>query len=388
MTSARQNAGSPVGVAYIVATQAFGGPERQIIGVLSELDRSRFDPVLISFTRYHGERRPVLVEAEAAGLATVAIRMTTPFDPRAIPLLARALRRHRVGIISPRGYKADLLGLLLGRLLGLPVVATCGGWTGHTWRVQFYERVDRMAYRFMDAIVAVSEATRRQVIGFGARPERVRVVPNAVDGRRYHPGDGTALRAELGIAPEATVIAAMGRLSPEKGHRYLVEAFAQLPRAKPLHLLFVGDGPERSRLEELAASRGVSDVTFAGWQRDMAAFYRAADLVALPSLAEGLPNAVLEAMACAKPIVASDVGGVGEVIRDGETGLLVRPSDAAALRDALSRLVEDPSQAAALAQRAHAHAGGLTFTRNARLLETVYRDVLDARRSHSARGGR
>ncbi|UCH33718.1 MAG: glycosyltransferase [Armatimonadota bacterium] len=363
-----------------MATRSHGGPERQILGVATRHERSRFRPLIVSFVSYHGERRPVLDEANRAGLPTAAVRMTATLDPRGVSGLARMLRQEAISLVATYGYKADILGLMAGRLVGVPVVATCGGWTGHTRLVCLYEALDKLALRLADRVIAVSEATRSALLQSGVDPRRIAVVPNAVDGERFRPGDGSRLRAELGVAPDTAVIVSVGRLSREKGHRYLIDAAAQLRSPQRIHLLFVGDGPEKPALERLVASHDMTAMTtFAGWRTDVVPFYRAADIVVLPSLTEGLPVALLEAMACGKPVVASDVGGVAEVLGASAYGLVVPPANPSALTNALACLVERRHFAHALAERARERATQMTFDTSVRLLEHLYADVLRVR---------
>ena len=369
----------PVRVGYLVSTRAYGGPERQIVGVARALDRSRFTPIIITFVCHPNEERPLLTEARKAGIPTATVHMPTTFDPRGAIRLIRLLRSTCVRLLCTRGYKGDILGLLAGRALSLPVVVTCGGWTGHTLLVRLYEWLDRFACRIADRVIAVSEAMRQQVIQMGGAPASVVVVPNAVDSEQFAPGDGSLARAEMGIPQDATVIASVGRLSPEKGHRYLVEAVSLLQSERPYHLLLVGDGPERARLEAMVKSLGLSPVTtFLGWRLDVVDLYRASDIVALPSLTEGMPNAALEAMACGKPVVASDVGGVAEALCCGEAGLLVPTAQPAALAGALSYLMERPELAQSLGQRGREKARRMTLALNAAALEALYRDVTTA----------
>ena len=363
----------PVRVGYLVSTRSYGGPERQIVGVARALDRSRFSLIIITFVCHPSEERPLLTEARNAGIPTATVHMPSTFDPRGISRLLRTLRDENVAVLCPFGYKADVLGWIAGRMLRLPLLATCGGWTGHSWSVRQYERVDRWVYRLMDRVIAVSEATRQQLICSGVPSGRVVLVPNAVDTQHFHPHGTSDLREKLGISAETVVVAAVARLSPEKGHRYLVEAFSRLSDKTPVHLVLAGDGPERVRLERTAASMALSQhITFLGWCEDVRQVYWASDIIALPSLTEGLPCAVLEAMACGKPVVASDVGGVAEALGRSGAGMLVPACDSLALAGALSDLIADPHVALRMGQSARRRAEGMTFGGNARRMEAAW----------------
>ncbi len=198
-------------------------------------------------------------------------------------------------------------------------------------------------------IVTTGEQLRLQVIAeTGARPERVESIPTGIDLDRFRPGDRREARAALGLDREAILIGIVATLRSWKGHRFLFEAVASL--ADPgVRLAVVGDGPQREALQSAARELAIADrVHFAGNQADVAPWMRAFDLFCLPSYAnEGVPQALMQAMACALPVVTTPVGSIGEIVQDGETGRLVAPQDAAALRAAIEDLLRDARNARA-----------------------------------------
>jgi glycosyltransferase involved in cell wall biosynthesis len=214
------------------------------------------------------------------------------------------------------------------------------------------------------------------------RAERILVRHNSI--RPAEPAgteEAEALRARLGVAGGERVVLAVGRLSAEKAHADLLSAFRLLPEAAPgvkAKLLIVGDGPERARLEAAAASHGLSGrVLFIGQVSDVRPYYAAADALALPSHTEGSPYVLLEAMAAGLPVVATSVGGVPEMVADGESALLVPARDPRAMAAALARVLTDGGLARALADNASALAATRfspeTYVRS---LLGVYRQVI------------
>ncbi len=208
-----------------------------------------------------------------------------------------------------------------------------------------------------DAFVAISGAIGAELRDAGVPPERIVAIPNGVDVERFRPAAGeerAALRGALGLPPGPLVVYT-GRLSPEKGVDVLVAAWprvvARIPSAR---LWMLGDGAERARLLEAARGAGVADgIALPGPVADVAPYVRAADAAVLPSRTEGMPVALLEAMACGVPVVATAVGGSAEVLRDGVTGRLVPPERPEALADALVEALSDPAaQGRARAARA------------------------------------
>jgi glycosyltransferase involved in cell wall biosynthesis len=193
-------------------------------------------------------------------------------------------------------------------------------------------------------VVTTGERLRLQVIEeTGADPGHVISVPTGIDLERFRPGEAAAARAQLGLAPDGALVGIVATLRSWKGHRYLLEAFAGLAD-RGARLVVVGDGPQREALEALARELGIAGrVRFAGNQDDVAPWLRALDLFCLPSYAnEGVPQALMQAMACGVPVISTPVGSIAEIVQDGETGRLVPPQDAAALRAAIESLLANP----------------------------------------------
>jgi glycosyltransferase involved in cell wall biosynthesis len=204
-------------------------------------------------------------------------------------------------------------------------------------------------------IVTTGENLRLQVIGeTGVPPGHVVSIPTGIDLERFRPGPAAEARAQLGLAPQGRIIGIVATLRSWKGHRYLFEAFAGLADTSA-RLVVVGDGPQREALEALATELGIAPrVTFAGDRKDVAPWLRAFDLFCLPSYAnEGVPQALMQAMASGVAVVTTPVGSIGEIVTDGETGVLVAPEDCAALRNAIERLLADEALRRQLGRRGH-----------------------------------
>ncbi|MFH0910884.1 MAG: glycosyltransferase family 4 protein [Planctomycetota bacterium] len=219
-----------------------------------------------------------------------------------------------------------------------------------------------LANRILHGRTALVHVTCRRIAehyrAAGLDLDRVRLVPDGVDTARFRPGlVGSAVRAEAGIPPGAPVAVSVGRLEPVKGHRYLLEATALLSRTHPdLCLVAAGDGTLREELKAQAAALGIADrVRFLGVRRDIPAVLAAGDVYVLPSVgSEGSSRATLEAMAMAKPVVASAVGMLPDIVREGETGFLVPPGSPEALAERLGRLLDNPEARLAFGRRARA----------------------------------
>jgi glycosyltransferase involved in cell wall biosynthesis len=266
----------------------------------------------------------------------------------------RLLRRERPLILHTFLFHANLLGRVLGRLAGVPVViasersAEPSKSSARVW-------MDHMTWRLATIWTANAEAV---AVVLGQRESidrrRIVVIPTAVDTDRFfpHPAD-PEVRSRLGAARHDTLLISVGRLDKLKGHSTLIEAFALLAAKRSnLRLAMVGEGAERRALESQVAANHLDErVRFVGAVADVVPYLRAADLFVLASNTEGMPGAILEAMAVALPVVATAVGGTPEVVLDGETGALVPPHDPAHFAAAIDRILDDPDSALQMGER-------------------------------------
>jgi glycosyltransferase involved in cell wall biosynthesis len=299
--------------------------------------------VFLSFTE-GGRCRPFLAAARRAGFEAHALENDTPRLRAVVRELESYLARTAADVLLCHGYKANLLGRLAARRLGIPAVAVSRGWTGENAKVRLYEALDRRHLRFMDCVVCVSAAQAVRVYRAGVRPGRIRVIHNAVDPERFAQPDPRGRDALEGLfrTPRSLLVGAAGRLSPEKGFDVLVAAAARVLRSHPdAGFVHFGAGPCRPRIERQIAACGIGEsFVLGGFRSDLDRLLPHFDLLVLPSYTEGLPNVVLEACAAGVPVVATAVGGTPEVLDDG-CGVLVPPGDprvlAAGIRAALSR---------------------------------------------------
>jgi glycosyltransferase involved in cell wall biosynthesis len=274
-----------------------------------------------------------------------------------------ALCRHLdVRIWHGHDYKSDLLGLLLRRLHRMALVATVHGWVTLTPRTRFYHALDRRCLRYYDHVAAVSRALYDEVGTLGVGAERRSLLLNGVDGnvfRRQVEAAAAPLRVRRNIPAQRFVIGAAGRLSGEKRFTDLIRAtHALLREGQDVALWIAGEGPDRPELEALIEQLALADrVTLLGFVEDARELYAASDLFVLSSVREGLPNALLEAMAMRLPVVAANVGGVPDVVSDGENGLLYEAGNVLALTAQVRRLLDDAALRARLSQAARRTVG-------------------------------
>ena len=276
--------------------------------------------------------------------------------------LTRVLREHPCDIVHVHKYKDGVLGTIAARLAGVPhVVRTMHGQAEPLdgWRrvkSSVYEMFDRLTLKWMgDLVIAVSQRLAETLRQSGYRSTMVTCIPNAVDVTHVTPvRSRDEVRREIGVGPDTVLIGTVGRLSAVKGHTHMLRAARHLSHVDSrARYMFVGDGPLRDELlrsaEELEL---VGACLFTGPRRDVYDLMAAMDIFVLPSLNEGMPMSLLEAMALGRPIVASAVGGVPELMNHRVNGLLVPPADDTALAAACLELTRNPELAAALGAQA------------------------------------
>ncbi|MFO0851519.1 MAG: glycosyltransferase [Gemmataceae bacterium] len=332
---------------HLTASTLFGGPERQMLGLADHL-RPDVRTTCVSF-REGGRCGDFLREAASRGHDAVELTHDTPHLRAAVRELTALLRGQGADVLLCHGYKANLLGRVAARRVGIPTVAVSRGWTAENAKVRLYEALDRWHLRLMDHVVCVSDGQAAKVLRAGVSAGRVSVVRNSARPEAFADPD-PRFRAKLfahfpGDAMVRRVLIAAGRLSPEKGFAVLLEAAAVFLAADPAAgVVLFGEGPERATLERRVAELGLGErFALPGFTRDLDKYLPWADVAVLPSFTEGLPNVALEASAAGVPVVATAVGGTPEAVADGETGLLVPPGRPDALAARIGELLADPS---------------------------------------------
>lgn len=354
----------PRRIAFCITDLDVGGAEQCLVNIACGLDRRDWLPHVICLSR----RGALVDRLERSGVPCTCLGWTGLRDTWRLPSLARHLRRLRPELLQTFLFHGNMAGRIAGTLAGIPVIVS--GIRVAEREKGWHIRLERLTRSLVTCHVCVSE----QVAAFSIRaarlrPDTVTVIPNGVDVQRFEQATPIP-NAELGAPPETRWMIAIGRLQLQKGHRLLIEAVGPLLwQREDWRLMIVGDGPMRGELEKQINEAGCRDrIVLLGFRDDIPRLLKSASLFVLPSLWEGQPNVVSEAMAAHLPVIATDVEGVrcapehaqrldqvgGRMIvpgsvADGVTGLIVRPGDAAALREAISLLLDSPTKLSALA---------------------------------------
>jgi glycosyltransferase involved in cell wall biosynthesis len=345
---------APVRVVYLTHTLGVGGAEELILNMVTRLPRDRFEPIVCCFENPPG---PIGPEIAAHGIQVIPLGVAPGWRrPLAWWSIVRQLRRLRPQIVHAFMLPASLYGRSAAVVAGVPIIIGT--------EVNIYEQkqrhhilIERLLAARSACVIASAESVKsayaRQL---GIDAAAVRVVYNAVNWDRLLATKSPhEVRSELAIPLDRLVVGVVATLQDKKGPHVLLDAVARTPGLEAVWLMLVGDGPMRSTLEAYATELGIRDrVTFCGTRRDLGNVLPAMDVFTLPSLWEGLPLALLLAMGASRPVVATRIAGIPEVVTDAETGLLVEPGDAGAIGAALARVCGDASLRARFGARARA----------------------------------
>lgn len=328
-------------ILQLISSKGYFGAENVLVQLANELNK-RDDcqivgGVIKNLSNPHDE---VAVECQARGIEAICFPCVGKFDFNTLSLLRQYAKNRRIDVIHSHGYKSNLYSFFATLNLPVALVATCHNWVGDAPKMKFYAALDRFFLKQFSHVAAVSLEVKNKIVLSKIPEANVNLVLNGVDVERFADCNlSSQAKEKLGIPGNQIVIGTVGRISSEKGHIHLCNAFKSLHRQFPeTSLLIVGDGDLR---EELQIKFRDPSIIFTGLRNDIPKLYQCMDIFALPSLTEGLPMVLLEAMSSRLPVVATKVGYVPQVILENQTGLLVEPGDEEGLRRDLSQLVED-----------------------------------------------
>jgi glycosyltransferase involved in cell wall biosynthesis len=351
---------TPLRLLAIIEASSITGPAKNLLEFAQQATAQNVFTTIATFTRASSENQFTETVRETVGrvggLALETIPERGPFDSETLRALRALAVRVRPDIIQTHAVKSHFLTRLAGLPRHAPWIAFHHGYTWPTLKARAYNQLDRWALRSASRVLTVSVPFRDQLAAFGVRPERIEIVHNAIPSAwgasACRPEEASALRAASGIPADRKVVLIVGRLSREKDHLTLLDAVNRLRGTMMPHLVIVGDGPEKSRIEECVRRLKLDEyVTFTGQRISAEPFYGIADVAVLSSLSEGSPNALLEAMATNVPVVATAVGGVPEMVANEGSALLIPPGDPAAMSAAIARLLSEPELAQRLKKR-------------------------------------
>ncbi|WP_407306262.1 glycosyltransferase [Desulfosporosinus sp. SB140] len=361
-------------ILHIIGGGEIGGAEQHVLTLLENLDRSRFSPYLICLTP-----GPFAALAEPT-IQTQTFAMRHPLDLSLLPGLMRWIRRQDIDLIHTHGSRANLLGRVGAKLLRLPNVTTVHSSLAHDYLSPRSARLalglDRITLPLTTGIITVSQYLSDEVASRGGKHIKTIYNGQAPVPQADYSFSRNQFRKQWGIPDDALVLGTIGRLHPTKGQIVLIQAAHQLIEKFPkLHLLMIGDGPIRSVLES-ELKKASLPYTLTGYLPKAYEALPTMDLFVLPSISEGMGLVLLEAMQMGVPIVASAVGGIPEVVRSEQDGLLVTPGNAAELAQACTSILENSGRAKSLVSSGNRRWLEFSIEGMVRATEEVYKSLL------------
>lgn len=340
-------------ILHLISSSGLFGAENIVLTLGKNIQDNQFNSIVGAFHNNHDAKNEIIERARELGVETYSLTCNGRFDLGAVFRLKKYLVQNQIDVLHTHNYKSDVIGLIASKMAGIPVVATAHGFTDVSRAVSAYEKLDRWALKsFFKKVIVVTDSVLK---GFPA--DKKRIISNginighyAVDGKK-----GAILRKKFHIAGGEILIGMIGRLSREKNQKMLLEAVYPIMRDNvDVKVIIVGDGPKRDELKQFGEARHMTDrIIFTGILQDTVPVYSAIDIFVLSSQTEGVPLTILEAMASEVPVVATRVGGVPNIIEDGQTGFLVDSKDTQALRGRIEELINDREKGQQLAKSAY-----------------------------------
>jgi glycosyltransferase involved in cell wall biosynthesis len=371
----------PISVLHLISTRGLYGAERVLINLTEHYDTNYFRSITTILLDERDPAHDFISVLKKQGLSCLVIPCKKWFDLQAYKQVRKALLDQNIEILHCHEMKGRLYGLLLSKSLNIPILTTHHNWVCNKISTTFFEALDAIYIRFIDRIIPVSHTVFQTLRKIHIPASRMKVIINGLDTNIFNkdPSETNKLRHSLDIADGIKIIGMAGRISIEKGPRFFLEAAKILLKSiGNISFVIAGDGPLKDKMEEYAKSLGIKEhIAFAGFQYDIKTFYGLIDILIMPSLSEGMPMTLMEAMAMGVPAIASRVGGIPDIIDDGKNGILVNPCDSKAIAEAAHLLLSNNTLYSHISSNARLTIESqFSADRMANLYEEEYRSLL------------
>jgi len=327
----------PIKILYVIATLDRAGAEKQMVELATGLNRNRFEPEAVCLWR----KGPLEEELRKAEIPVTLIQKKWKLDFSLSRRLAVFIKERNFDIVHTWLFTANTAGRFAAKKAGVPVIIASERCVD-VWKNAIHRAIDRHLAKSTYRIIANAEAVKKFLEREGIFPDKIDVIRNSFDAEPFRNPDRGKARSFLGASKDEIAVGFAGRLSRQKGAKYLIKAAALLPRDAPWNIYIFGEGEKKAGLEKMSRSLGVGErVKFMGGVSDTAEIFPGLDIFVLPSLWEGLPNVVIEACASSLPVVAAGAGGVREIVKDGRSGFIVPPAESKPLAEKITILIRD-----------------------------------------------
>lgn len=330
-------------ILQLISSCGFFGAEKVVFELASELRKSGHTATIgVIKNRQHPDF-DLMEKAAECSLHAEGFPCKGKLDFGTINAIASYAERNAIDIIHSHGYKADIYAFLSNFRRRTPLIATAHNWININTKMSLYAFADKTVLKRFNAVVSVSKTIETLLLRSGFKKEKVCLVENGVDVGKFHHSNGHTSTAGIPHDAKYKIIGTVGRLVKEKGHTHLIDAATKiLAEYKNCIFLFVGDGPLKEELQNQAKANGIGDqVIFLGNRDDIPELLSRMDIFVLPSLVESHPMALLEAMAAQKPIVASSVGDIATILKEGQLGKVVAPGNSSVIAEGVLSYLKD-----------------------------------------------
>jgi glycosyltransferase involved in cell wall biosynthesis len=353
MLSRYEHLFSGIKVLHLVSSGGLFGAERVILNLASKGEG--ITSYVGALNNHHNPHLEIIEEAKRLGLNTVVFDSKGKFDLTTIKTIKKFIIENKIDIVHTHNYKSDLMGMFATKFSSTTKwMATHHGWIGTDQKLEFYEKIDSFILKSSQKVVLVSQKVKQKFLHL--KKERIVIIDNGIPIEKFDQLNRSEdIRRSLGIGSQDCAIVIVGRLAVEKGHEILLKAAVEvIKNTQDVKFIIVGDGPLREVLKKKSHDLALSDyVVFTGIREDMPDIYASCNMMVNASYAEGLPMTILEAMASRLPVIATDVGAVGKVIKNQENGILLPAGDAHQLALKMIELIQDKDKRQRFAQKAY-----------------------------------
>lgn len=345
-------------ILQLISSAGFFGAENVLLELSCELKNLGHSVTVGIFQNLHNPNFELAESAKNVGIGTQAFKCSGKLDLKTVSLISSYVRENSFDVVHSHGYKSNIYAVLSNMRNKKKLVATCHNWIESSRRMSLYTLLDKLFLKRFDAVVPVSTTVRALLLKAGLRRDRLFLIENGINTNRFNSDASGKDFRSLFFATPGFVIGTVGRLTSEKGHAYMLKAAKRvLNEHKDCFFMIVGDGALKKNLEDETAALGIADRTvFTGRRSDIPEMLSVMDIFVLPSLTEGQPMALLEAMAAGKAIVATSVGDVPRILKNGEIGCIVAPENPDELADGILMYIKDRPKALKNAGQARAEA--------------------------------
>ena len=343
-------------VLQLISSIGFFGAENVIAELVTELAASEFEPIIGVIRNLKNPHLELIDFARKNNIESVIFEAQRQFDLQTIASIRNFIKGNNVDIVQTHGYKSNFYAIFAALFENVHLLATCHPWIKTSRRGKAYAKIDKLLLKKFSRIVAISDQVKKEILDAGIPDNKISIIDNGINLLRFEEQfDTKEIRKQFGIPLESQVIGTVGRLDLEKGHHILLEAAKIVIQKNPsTFFVIVGDGYLKNDLKSRAEQLKIEDhILLPGIIKEVPKILSVFDVFVLPSLTEGLPMALLEAMAAKKPVIASRVGAIPKVIIDNETGILIKPGNANELSKAVIDLLQDKFKADLITKNAY-----------------------------------